>query len=88
MHDAAGVQVADGVEHLSEVAPRDGLSEQTAGRLGEQLTQAAVVAEFQHESDAAVDEVVRQKGNHVLVFQRFVNVHLRRHRNNTPSVSI
>ena len=74
--DAAVVQVAHGVEHLHEVAPADRLRQQAAGGLGQQLAQAAVVAELQDDGDAAVDQVMRQQRNDVLVLQRFVNVHL------------
>jgi len=61
---------------LQEVSSRDGLGEKSSGGLGEQLTQAAVVAELEHDGDTAVDEVMCQQRDHVLVLQRLVDVHL------------
>jgi len=58
VNDAAGVKVTDGVEHLREVAAWHWLGQQTAGRLGEQLTHTAVVAELENQRDAAVDQVM------------------------------
>ena len=66
------VDVHDGGVHLAEVTSTDGLGEQAAYGLGQQVAQRAVVAQLEDEGVPTVDEMMRQNGGNVVVFETLV----------------